>query len=465
MTGMTDSIAAHRRQRQLHRHEDLGSTVRWDITGYLTIWLALLFGISANQVVGPLGAIGTPALFVAAGGALIWLCTRVLPVERPVANQPMRVAMLAYLWYQTATIVMGHTRPLTSLEQSGSLRELFMLVSLTGVALLVVDGIDSIERLNTLLRRTVWAGAYLAGVGIGQFLLGRTLAFSIPGLAFNQAAGQVNMRSVFNRPFGTGLHPIEFSVVLAVLFPLALYLALESDSGSRRQRFAIVASVMIGLGIPLSISRSGIVALAGAFLVMMWGWSWRRRAQGLIVGAASIPVLWLTIPGLVGTFRGMFTSFDYDPSVQARLDRLPKIMDLIRERPVFGIGAGTYSVEDYFLIDNEFWVSTIETGIAGIILTYALFALGFAMAVTSRHHRHATPQTTHLGYAIAAGLMAVAISLWTFDAFFYHIFRGVLFLLLGAAGSLWRLTRTQPTSPHAVDPSVLDVDGMVSPRS
>lgn len=416
---------------------------RLDATGYLTLWLVLLFGIPASQVIGPLGAIGTPALLVAAGTAAFWVTGLVAPTLLPLARgtQPLRLAVLGWLWYQLATIVLAHTRSLTPLEQSASVREAFVLLCMGGIALFVMDGMPSLERLTTLLRRVVWGTGFMAVVGLLQFVTGSKIVFGLPGLSTDRMRQGLAERSLFGRPYGTSMHPIEFSVVLGALFPLALYFALESERGSTRHRVAVAASLVIGLGIPLSISRSGLLVVIASMAVVMLGWSWRRRAQAGLVGVMAIPVLWIMVPGLVGTIRDMFSGLENDPSVQARLDDIPLIMELLRQRPWFGLGAGTFSVDDYFLVDNQFWVSTMETGIVGITLTFGLLLLGVLMALTSRHHRLATASSTHLGYVLAAGIVGLAVSMFTFDAFFYHVVHGSLFLLLGASGALWRLTR------------------------
>lgn len=438
---MAHSTAEHHALEVVERQQVFGP--RRDGTDYLTLWIVLLFGIPASQVIEPLGAIGTPALLVAAGAAVLWVASFVLPSLMDVARgvQPLRVAVLGWMWYQVATIVMAQTRTLTPLEQSASVREAFVLFAMGGVALLVMDGIPSIERLTTLLRRVVWGSGFMATVGLLQFATGAPIVFGVPGLSTERMRLGLAERSIFDRPYGTSMHPIEFSVVLGALLPLALYFALESERGSTRQRVAVAACIAIALGIPLSISRSGILSVVASMGVAMLAWSWRRRAQAAVVGVMALPVLWIMVPGLVGTFRNMLTGLSDDPSIQARLDDLPLIMDVIRQRPWFGLGAGTFSVDDYFLVDNQFWVSTMETGIVGITLTFALFLLAVMMAVTSRHHRLATASTSHLGYAIAGGIVGLVVSMFTFDAFFYHVVHGMLFLLLGASGALWRLTR------------------------
>ncbi len=414
---------------------------RWDATGYLTAWLVLLFVIPANQVVGPLGAIGTPALILAGGALVLWLAGRAMPSAPPIGIHPLRIALFVYVWYLLATVAFANTRPLTPLEQSSSSREVIIVLFMAGISLAVMDNVPTLQRLETLLRRLAWSTGFLALIGVAQSMLGRRLILRVPGLRINQFTGEIATRSIFNRPFGTALHPIEFGVIVGALLPLALYFALESEPRTRRRHLLVASVALIALAVPLSISRSAILAVLGSMAVIMLGWSPRRRAQGLVLGIMALPVLWLTIPGLLGTFRGLFTSFDTDPSVVNRLDRVPRILALIREYPVFGRGAGTFSVESYFLVDNEFWVTTIEIGIVGICLLGALLLLACVAATTSRHHPGATPSTAHMGFAIAAGIAGFAVSLWTFDAFFFNILRGTLFLLIGAAGALWRLTR------------------------
>ena len=50
-------------------------------------------------------------------------------------------------------------------------------------------------------------------------------------------------------------------------------------------------------------------------------------------------------------------------------------------------------------------------------------------------------RTRDLGQALAASIVVPATALFTFDAFSFPLFTGVMFLLLGACGTLWRLER------------------------
>ena len=416
-----------------------------DITAYLSLWLLLLYAVSARQVFGPLGAIGQPALAVSLSAFLIWLAGWLLPdsgLSR--APHPLRPALLLYLGYQVASYAVAMARPLTELESSGATRALVMAVAMAGVGLAVADGCSTNARLTTLLRRVVLAGTLLSLVGILQFFFGSAFQFRLPGLQWQgDVAAGVGGRSIFNRPYGNALHPIEFSVVTAALLPLAIHFAFYAPTISRRRNYATCAA-LIGLAMPLAISRSGIVSIVAAMGVMALAWNWRRRIYGLGIAAVVVPLMWLTIPGLVGTLRSLFRNTDDDPSIQARIDRVPRIMEHIREYPVFGRGNGTWSVDDYFLIDNELWVTTIEMGIVGIVATFTIILLGAFVALSIRLLPNVDEATGHLGTTIAASIAGLGTSLLTFDAFHYRILTGTLFLLLGAAGALWRLNTFKP---------------------
>lgn len=422
------------------------TAVGFGVVELLTVWLVLLFGISATQVVGPLGGLGTPAMLVAVVGAGWWASTRLVP-SAPADHevQPLRLYLYLFLGYLLLSYAIAHTRSLTGLEQTGSIRALITWCALSGVALLIMDGMDDLGSLRTVLRRLVWAGVFLSLMGLAQWLTGNLLLFRIPGLALNHDVVGVGARSIFNRPRGTALHAIEFSVVLAALFPIALHLALETPATEKQRRRLGIGAAIIALGVPISISRSGIIVLLLSMTIMLAAWGWRRRANAAIVGMIAVPLLWLTVPGLVGTLRGLFRGTENDPSIQARIERVPRVMELIREYPWFGRGVGTYSVDDYFLIDNEVYVSTIELGVVGISLTFGLFILAMVAARTSRHHVGATRETNHLATALTASIAGIVVSLATFDAFHYRILTGVLFLLIGAAGAVWRLTRRAPS--------------------
>lgn len=418
---------------------DVATPARADAVTYLTLWLVLLYGISAYQVVPGLGDIGSPAMLLAIPTLFLWAGGWLFSEPGPQQHRhPVRSALLLYLAYQVTSFAVASTRPLTPLESTGSVRSLLTMLAMAGVGLLVADGVRSLEGLTTLLRRLAVAITLVSAFGIAQFFTDSPMQVLLPGLEWNHAPVPLDPRGPFGRPSATSLHPIEFSVITASLLPLVLHFALYGRTKAQRRRFGLAAAV-VAFAVPISVSRSGVVSLGVAMAILLTGWKGRRLANGLLAPLVAIPILWAAIPGLVGTLIGLFTGTDDDVSIQARIRRVPRIMALIRERPWFGLGNGTWSVEDYFLVDSELYVTTLETGIVGIVLTAALLLLGAAVAFAVRSLPTAQEETRHLALALCASIAGLSISLATFDSFHYRILTSTLFMLLGAVGSLWAL--------------------------
>ena len=413
---------------------------RFDTVTYLTLWLAFLYGISARQVVPGFGALGSPAMLIALPSLLIWAGGWVMPrsgLDR--GRHPIRAPLLIYFTYLIISFGVTGTRPITGLESTQSIRALLTGAAMTGIALLVADGVRDQARLTALLRRVVIAATFVGIIGILQFITGDPLRVMLPGLRWNaDAMSGIELRGAFNRPLSTTLHPIEFSAVTAGLLPLAIHFALYSKNTHARRNFGLAAAIL-AVAIPIAVSRTGVVSLVVAMAVLAMGWSWRRRLNALLIGMAAVPVIWAAIPGIVGTMIGLFSDTDDDASIQARIRRQPAIMALIRERPWLGLGNGSWSVDDYFLIDNQIFVTTLEMGFVGLALTIFLLLLGAGTAAAVRGLPRVDEATAHLALAITASIAGLAITIVTFDAFFYRILTGTLFLLIGAAGALWRM--------------------------
>lgn len=427
--------------REATTAEGTGRQRTFDAAAFLTVWIVLLYGISAHQVVPGFGAIGSPAMIVALAASALWVLGLMHP-ESGLSRDPhpMRLLLIVYLAFQLLSFAVASSRQLSDLEATGSQRALLTVIAMVGIALLAADGIPTVERAADLLRRLVYAGGIFAAFGIFQLAVRDAVQVSIPGLVWNLQPMGLDTRGPFGRPTSTAMHPIEYSVLAGSLFPLAIYFALYGSS-RRRRRLAGASAVALGLAVPLASTRSGLVSLVLGMAILIASWRGRRLVNAIIASVMAVPLVWALIPGVVGAMIGLFTDTDDDVSIQARLLRVPRIMALIRERPVAGLGLGTWSTEDYFLIDNEVWVTTLETGIVGILLTGLILVVGIASALIARSIPGVDEATGQLCQAVAATTAALAVSLLTFDAFHYRILTGTLFLLLGISGALWRIYR------------------------
>jgi O-antigen ligase len=410
----------------------------------LRLFVVLLFAVPARLVVPGLGAAGAPALLLGLVMFLLLVLEFAFPQSmrdgrqrssRPLASvNPVMAALACYLALVFLSWATGRMRPISSLASTTSDRALLTIVSLVGVTLFVSNRVRSVRDASRLIDALLLGATFMCCIGLVQFFSGVDLTTVLrpPGLVVNNPGSGVATRSIFNRPSGTALHAIEFGVVAAALTPIAWW---RAKHGHRWHWLVLGCLAFSALA---SISRSAILALAIGGLVLLIGSNWRDRLTLAVAGLASIGAAGVMIPGLVGTLRSLFANADVDPSVQARLDRTPAVLRLIEEHKWFGRGFGTYTPDEYLLLDNEIQKMAIETGVIGVaIFAGVILWIVWVAAITVPRSRNT--DLDGLVVALIASTLAIVISFYTFDAFFYRILMGVLFINFGLISALWRL--------------------------
>lgn len=428
----------------------------FDAVSLLILIAILRVGLPTRLIFAPLGAAGTPATMLGLVAFVWWIYGRVVPGSGLArGRQPVRTALAIFAIAAIVSYILSFTgRFLLGNEVNNADRTLIGFVSTAGIVLLCADGISSIARLNTLLRWLFGLSGLLAFFGLIQFFTGFDIAtvMSFPGLTENFDINDNLARSIFNRISVTAVHPIEFGVFLATMWPLAIHYALWSATRPQRAvRWVGVA--MISVALMMTLSRSAILGVGIAGIIIIAPWSWRRRANAMALVILFTISMRLFVPGLVGTLRGLFLEIQGDSSFTARTDRLPAAFGLIHDSPWFGRGVGTLLPENLYPVlplDNQLLATTIEMGIVGLVALVLVFVIGFATARGARR-RAADRETKELGQALAASLAACFVSFVTFDAVSFPMVMGGLAFVLGSAGTLWRLTgeaQRQRASPR-----------------
>lgn len=409
-----------------------------DGTTVLTVYVVLLFVIPSAYVIGPLGAAGAPAQVVAMGLVLWWVGRTLSRPRLPEpGRRPVRVAVLVLVAAALVSYVVANLRPLDGVESRAADRGLLALLGLLGVVLVAGDEIPDRERLDVLLRRVVLAGAAVATLGLAQFWTGMSFVeyLRLPGLTDNGAGIGVAERAGFLRPAGTAIHPIEFGVAIAMLFPLALHYALADGHRGRLVRWYPVAAT--ALAIPVSVSRSAVLCIGLALLLMLPAMAPRARRLAVLGGVAMVGVVYLTVPGMLGTILNLFTRIGVDDSAASRTDSYGLAAEFIARAPVFGRGFATF-LPEYRILDNQYLLTAVELGLVG---TAALLGLVVTGVVVARRVRRRAPDaaTRQLAQALLASLVAGAASFALFDALSFPKVAGLTFLVLGVIGGLDRL--------------------------
>lgn len=413
----------------------------FDATSLLTIFLVAVFVIPANFVVGPLGAAGRPSMLVGVV-AFGWWGVRSVSRNRPrdPGVHQVRIAAIAFLLAVMVSYVAAFVRSIDAVEGRSADRGIILLLGLLGPLLLAADYIPSRERFETLMGRLTTGGAALAAVGILQFFtrfdLSRVLRF--PLLTEHSVFQGNQERSDLARVSGTASHPIEFGVVLGIIFPIALHYALHPKGNPR---FAWLRVALIAIAVPLSVSRSGSLAIGITFLVLWVTWPSRLRFRSAVIAAVGAVAMRAVVPGLLGTIKSLFTNLLYDPSTQGRLNDYGTVERFFGQRPLIGRGFATFMSDRYIILDNQYLGLLIETGFIGTFAFVMLFVVSIGTARTAR--RGADDETRSLGQALIASAIAVLVSAGTFDLLGFSMVAGIAFLLVGCSGGLWKLTATK----------------------
>jgi O-antigen ligase len=405
------------------------------------IFLFALVLIPAKLVFKPLGAAGTPAAIIALAGLAIWFGNWLSPysgVPRS-RHQPIRYAIAIWAAAVIVSYLAAGLGFVPPSELGSADRGLIALGAWSGIALMVADGFSDPDRLNALMRRITLAMSVLAGIGMLQFFTGFDITplLKIPGLSVNEPLALINERSSFRRVAGTAGHPIEFGVVLAMAFPIALHVAFTAPKGRGFWRW--LGAGMIGVAIPMSLSRSAILGLLAAALVLLPTWPRQRLLRTLMILPVLLVGMRFAIPWLLGTIKSLFTGIASDPSIQGRTDDYAVIGRFIADSPVIGRGFGTFNPADYVLLDNQYLGVLIEMGGFGLFALILLFLVGVFTARGARR-RSSRDDTRELSQCLAASVIVAMVGFVTFDAFAFPMATSMTFLMIGCAGAAWRIS-------------------------
>lgn len=444
---------------------------RRDAVTYLTAYLILLLALPSRLIVGPLGSAGTPAQIVATLG-LFWWGWHWVWRQGSFVPQPrlVRRTVLLFSAALLLSFVAAMARPINGVELRAANAGMLSVLAWVGLVLVTGDGITSRSRLETLLSRLSAGAGFLALLGLAQFATGRPLTdlIQVPGLTTNSTLNSVLDRGGFSRPSGTAIHPIEFGVVLTVMLPLCLYTARRAGRSTFRAWWPVVC---LGLAIPLSISRSAILGMVLGLGIVVPTWERHAKRSALVVMAGMGVLVYLAVPGMLGTLSDLFTGIGGDGSTKSRTGSYALAWSFIKESPWVGRGYSTF-LPDYRILDNAYLGLVIETGVIGTACLIATFATAIYVAQRCRS-RSLSPQTRELSQALTASVAAAAASLAFFDALSFPMISGLTFVVLGlvscldrieAAGSSPSAARGSLASENAAPAVVHDVAGEAGPR-
>ncbi len=429
---------------------------RFDAVFVLTVYLALLYVVPSDRTITPLGAAGSPAVLfgVLCGVWWAWYQLSRTQATRDGSHRPVRTAFFVFMAAVVVSYVVAMLSPHSPVEISAADIGILRLLSFAGVLLITSDGIRDRDRMLVLLRRLVLAGSLFATLGLVQFLTKQSIVASIPlpGFSTTQDYSAVQDRSGFARAAATATNPLEYAFVLSMILPIALTLAFDDKTRSAIRRWT-PAALIIG-ALALSGSRSAVVGLAIGLVVLFPSWTARARRWSLAIGAFGVVVIYVLVPGMIGTVRYLFLNLGQEPSSSSRTGSYVVATGFIERSPFFGRGFGTF-LPQYRILDNQLLLTAIELGIVGLAALLGLFATALVATWRARL-RQSSRLYGQLGHALFTSILAGAVMTAFFDDLSFRMSGGTIFLVLGLCGAYWRLFGSRSDETSALAPSAIN---------
>ncbi|GAA2200407.1 O-antigen ligase family protein [Sinomonas flava] len=417
-----------------------------DATSVLTLFL-LTGVVPTSLTFTAIGALGRPIILVSLAMFAWWLGHSIQrPFREQTGMQPMRWPVGAFVCVVAASYAAAMLRGLPGTEVSPADTALLRVAAWCGIFLVAHDGLSTWASLTAVLRRVVLTGTLMAMLGLAQFATKNSLLgwFVVPGMSGDGVG--IDQRGGFVRAAGTASHPLEYGVVLCVTLPLAVAFGMaDRDRGVVRRWFP---AVLIGTASVLSVSRSALIAVAVAMLVLAASWTRRQRTIAGIGGVILMAAVYVAVPGMAGTLIGMFMGASQDPSIASRVNGADVAFAMAGRLPLLGRGFGTM-LPTYAYLDNQYLGILVELGFVGLCTVIALFVTAIVLAWRGRRLA-AAPLSSKLGAGLAAGISSAAVTFTFFDALSFPLSAAFMFLMLGVAGAYWRLVRTQALAPDGL---------------
>lgn len=430
---------------------------RRDAVSLLTVVLVPLFLIPENfAIAGPLKSVGYPPMLAGLACLVVWAVARWTGAIDAEPGHPWRWTVLAFVVVSLAAYAAAMSRVLVQDETDSANRQIFPFLAMIGITMLATDGLSSRRDVERVLKRMVVLATLEAGIGILEYVLKidyRSIA-RIPGLAVNTEVLNTT-RSVFARITAAAAVPLELSVVVAMIVPLAIHFALNATTAAQRRRWFVCVAILVAV-VPLTVSRSGLLTLVVGIAIYGAILTGRSRANLFVLSGFGLVLFPVFAPGILGTLRNFVFAGTKDDSITGRLDDYQYLPGLLDGHWWFGRGFGTFEPTVYFFLDNQYLMSLLTGGVAGLVVFVSVFLVAATVARGARK-RSVRTADRDLAQAIAAGIVGVGAAAATLDLFSFLQATFVLFLLAGSGAALWTIARHEAAARDALGTSATDV--------
>ncbi|HKG22416.1 MAG TPA: O-antigen ligase family protein, partial [Blastocatellia bacterium] len=226
------------------------------------------------------------------------------------------------------------------------------------IFVLMINLIDTRERLRSLLKLVVICGTLIAMAGISSYLAGN---FAI----VDKGAG-IRIAGIVGGLFG---NPNDMATTLDLLLPLAVALAVTS--GGLGRLIYLGCAGVLAAGVIVTFSRGGFLGLLAVGCVLLWKAGKGHRVITAVIGVVMLGIFIAMMPGGYANRISSIFNFEQDltGSAQARRALLDRALAVASNHLIVGVGMGNfhiYSIHEQ-VAHNSYLEIASELGVAGLI--------------------------------------------------------------------------------------------------
>jgi putative inorganic carbon (HCO3(-)) transporter len=395
-----------------------------------TFTVPLTFGLSVGQFL----------LFIAAP---VWALIDTRRRKSGVVNRWLILAVVGFVTTSLLSYGTAMDRGITVTQGfTFGDRYTFSDLALTVMLVAIVAMVTTTRQVALLLKGLLLGGALSSAFAVVRLLAGVDLApmFILPGLKASDFVLVTNLsREGIDRPQGSAGHPLELAGVLTVIIPLGVAVVASARARGDRTWPWVACTALMICGALVTVSRSAVVGLTAAVVVMVWRWSIQRFAATLVAAAAAVGLGLLLQVHVVAAIMQSFAHASTDSSIASRGHGASYVVEHYRDHFWVGQGNGMYPAYHQPVLDNQYLSRLMESGVLGLAGFVAL--IGVALLLALRASAATDQVTAELAGGISGSLAALAVISTILDVSGFVQIWTVTWILVALSTVVWRLGR------------------------
>ncbi|MBI3176381.1 MAG: O-antigen ligase family protein [Chloroflexi bacterium] len=311
----------------------------------------------------------------------------------------------------------------------------------------VVDFVNSRDRLSRLVGVILLCGAGAAIVGIALFAIPETLAdrqlsaLRVVGYPSGGVLQYIESNpDLGQRAIGTSVNPNAFGGLLAIVGALAAPQLLARRPVFGARRLWRVVFVVMGVCLILTYSRMAMAGLVVAVLGIA-ALRYRKLLPAIVIAAVIVIVLPFTQAYVLRFVQGAQGA---DLATQMRFGEYKDALTLLSRYPLIGVGfSGAPDIDIYLGVSNAYLSIAQQMGVAGLSILLLALAAVFGWAFDRRKLAYADPvlEPLYLGtHAAIVAALVVGIGDHYFVNLDFQPAQTIFWMMIGLALSATRLS-------------------------